>query len=350
MTKNIILFSLLISFYGLACKSSNKNFKETSFSLQDTNRRPQESIIIAFGSCNDEDRPQPLWNHLNKEHADIFLWLGDNIYGDSEDPLVLKHKYEIQNSNKDYQNFKKNTPINGTWDDHDYGVNDGGKEFRSKVESQQLLLDFLEIPKDHIRRTRAGVYDKISISKNDILVDIFILDTRYFRDTLIGKRGEFSGMSKGTILGNAQWNWLDECLASSKADVHIFLSSIQLIPEEHGWEKWYNFPKEKEKFLKLIEKYQIQYPIVLSGDRHSAEISEQKLNETKIYDITSSSLTHGIRNPRPEANRFRTINTELIFEENYGILEIQKAQGLKFKAMIKTSFEEIPIQVNLFEH
>ena len=41
--------------------------------------------------------------------------------------------------------------IIGTWDDHDYGLNDAGKEYDGKDFSQQLMLDFLDEPSDSLR-------------------------------------------------------------------------------------------------------------------------------------------------------------------------------------------------------
>ena len=351
MKNNFLIFGFLIVIIGGACKTGQKFYDKQNIDnpvSPISNSTDNDKIKILFGSCNDEDRPQELWSSLEQEKGDIFLWLGDNIYGDSEDLEVLERKYQIQDDHPAYQRFKNSISINGTWDDHDYGVNDGGKEFPSKKGSQQLLLNFLDIPEDHPRRSREGVYDKISINKNDILVDIFILDTRYFRDPLVGKRGSLKAESKGTILGKAQWDWLDRELEKSNADVHLFLSSIQLIPEEHGWEKWANYPQEKTKFLDLLASHNINYPIILSGDRHTAEFSSQKWKGYYFYDLTSSSLTHGVKNKRPEANQFRMPGTEIIFEENYGVLEISKEEDFVFVGKIKTGYDQIVIEEKLF--
>lgn len=347
MKNNFLILGFSVIIIAGACRTSQK-ISESSKVEQATAASVTNSIKIAFGSCNDEDRDQLLWDDIEREQADLFLWLGDNIYGDSEDLSVLKKKYDLQNANKAYQNLKKTTPINGTWDDHDYGVNDGGKEFPSKAGSQQLALDFLDVPKDHIRRTRKGIHDKILIEQHGIKIDIFILDTRYFRDPLVGKKGSYKGDSKGTILGDQQWQWLDNELGKSNADYHVFLSSIQLISEEHGWEKWGNYPEQKNKFLDLIAQHNINYPIILSGDRHSAEFSMQKHKGHIVYDLTSSSLTHGIKNPRPEANKYRTPDSALIFEENYGVLEFIVGETIDIKASIKTEYNQAVIEEKLF--
>jgi alkaline phosphatase D len=85
---------------------------------------------IAFGSCSKDEEPQ-LWKEIVQQKPQLWIWLGDNIYGDSQDSSVLRVKYKHQKSNTEYQQLIKAMPVIGTWDDHDYGVNDGGK-FHSK--------------------------------------------------------------------------------------------------------------------------------------------------------------------------------------------------------------------------
>ena len=49
-------------------------------------------------------------------------------------------------------------PVFATWDDHDYGFNDAGARFRWRNKAEELFLDFLQVPGDHARRRRAGIY------------------------------------------------------------------------------------------------------------------------------------------------------------------------------------------------
>lgn len=55
-------------------------------------------------------------------------------------------------ANEDYASFVNRTPIIGIWDDHDYGINDGGNEFSNREASQEVFLDFIGEPKDSPRR------------------------------------------------------------------------------------------------------------------------------------------------------------------------------------------------------
>jgi alkaline phosphatase D len=87
---------------------------------------------IAFGSCSDQKRPQPLWDDIVAQKAQLWIWIGDNIYGDTENMDTLRAKYDLQKSNPIYQQLRQSTSVIGVWDDHDYGVNDGGKEYTQR--------------------------------------------------------------------------------------------------------------------------------------------------------------------------------------------------------------------------
>ena len=113
---------------------------------------------MAFGSCNRQDAPQPLWKPILADKPDLWIWMGDNIYGDSPVMDTLRAKYSRQNANPDYQLLKASTPLIGIWDDHDYGINDGGKHFAQKKASRDVMFDFLAVPADAPERKQEGGY------------------------------------------------------------------------------------------------------------------------------------------------------------------------------------------------
>jgi len=227
---------------------------------------------MAFGSCNRQDAPQPLWKPILADHPDLWVWMGDNIYGDSPVMDTLRAKYARQNANPDYQRLKASTPIIGVWDDHDYGINDGDKRFAQKKESRDLMFDFLGMPADAQERNREGGYAAHTYGTGDQQVKVILLDGRYFRDTLSRIDRQYQVNLTGQMLGDAQWKWLEEELNSSTARVNFIVSGVQFLPTEHVYEKWASFPKEREKLLNLIANSGVQNPILMSGDRHIAEI------------------------------------------------------------------------------
>ena len=66
---------------------------------------------IAFGSCSDHAKPQPILRHVVNAKPDLFVYLGDNIYGDTEDMAVLKQKYGQLGGKPEFQALRAAMPI-----------------------------------------------------------------------------------------------------------------------------------------------------------------------------------------------------------------------------------------------
>ncbi len=292
-------------------------------STEDIKLEKEPDYIIAFGSCNREDAPQPLWNEILKNKPDVFLWGGDNVYADTEVPEVLVDAYAVQNSNEGYQKLLNSVPVYGVWDDHDYGQNDGGKDYDIKEESQQYFLDFMGFAKNDPRRYREGIYNSEMLETPKGSIKVIMLDTRYFRDNLLrnndaNRRYE---PSSGTMLGEQQWSWLQNELETSNAQFNIILSSIQILSDEHGFETWGNFPSEAQKLKDLIVTSEAKNIILLSGDRHISEFSEERINGLSypLVDFTSSGLTHTYEAFDGEPNEHRV--GEVVSEKSFGLLK-----------------------------
>ena len=277
---------------------------------------------IAFGSCNREDMEQPLWTPIRQHDPDLWVWLGDNIYGDTRDMRVLQAKYKRQQANDGYQRLAASTRVIGTWDDHDYGENDAGRYYTQRDTSQQLFLDFMGVPADDPRREREGVYAAHTYGPPGRRVKVILLDTRYHRDRLAADPAPDRRYQAGPgdFLGEAQWAWLENELANSEAQIHLIGSSIQVIAEQHGWEKWANFPQAQTRLFDTIRQSGAPGVILLSGDRHLAELSRRDdVLGYPLYDLTASGLTHSYEGA-DEPNRHRV--GPLYGQLNYGLMQI----------------------------
>ena len=300
-----------------------------SISLKSLKKRTLDNVgeidKIAFGSCNNQDRKQDMWKYICKNKPDLWIWLGDNIYGDSEDMKVLRAKYQQQKSAPGYQLLQSICPVIGIWDDHDYGKNDGDKTYPKRASSKLLMLEFLDVPPDAEVRKREGAYQSYTLGKPGRQVKFILLDERYFRDELVKDTltsQRYFANRTGDILGEVQWAWLEKELAESEAELNIIGSGIQIIPEQHDYEKWANFPVARKRFFDLLVKTQAKNTLILSGDRHIAEVSRidlQGLGYT-LYEVTSSGLTHTWSRKGEEPNRWRS--GDLIIKKNFGILDI----------------------------
>ena len=258
-----------------------------------TQHASSKDIKIIFGSCSNQNKSMQHWEFISTYKPDYLMLLGDNVYGDfnTSKAKKLKNAYSKLNNNKYFSDLKIKAVILPVWDDHDYGTNDGSKNWIYKEQAKDVFLDFFNVKSNDQRRLRDGIYfsrNLDSITK----IKVIGLDTRYFKDEFklnlnknINKKYIIDNNTNKTILGKTQWDWLESQI-NNEYDVLIILSSIQVLATKHGWEKWYNFPHERKKFLDLISRKK-KLTIILSGDRHIGGI--YKYND-KIYEVTSSSF------------------------------------------------------------
>ena len=274
-----------------------------------------ETIKFGLGSCLDQNYPQPIWNSIEKEKLNYFVFLGDNVYGDLPSGSLIKMKYAYKKQRSILPEFLDQMEVYPIWDDHDFGINDGGGDYKLKKNAKKMFLDFWEIPKNDIRRKREGIYfsdEKIFFDKKFKLI---FLDTRYFRSKLIKENDTYIKNEDGTILGKEQWNWFSEELKDD-FDFLIVFSSIQILAEDHRFEKWSNFPSEKNKLLDYLHEFKGK-TLLVSGDRHRGGI----YTKNNLIEITASSLN------KPGSFDFESdkyLVGKTFPEENYGTIEISK--------------------------
>mgnify|MGYP000389157191 CR=1 FL=1 len=300
---------------------------------QVTNSHAQKVTKIAFGSCSNQSYSLPIFNNIVNHNPDLFIFLGDNIYGDTSDMEKLKAKYQRLLNKKSYINLKNNVPIIATWDDHDYGKNDAGKNYAFKEQSKEIFLNAFDEPKSSERRKHKGIYHSYEYNIDGNKLQVILLDTRTFRDDLKRYKGEFDKddrysfyhksysahtNTKTTILGKQQWKWLRKQL-KKPADVRIIGTGTQFGIEWNGYESWANFPHEQEKMLKLIKKTKAEGVLFISGDVHYSEISKIKSPNTyPIYDFTSSGLSSTWEFATPNKNRIEGP----IMDNHFGLITI----------------------------
>ena len=289
--------------------------------------------IIAFGSCANQSKPQPIWDAVVASQPDLFVFLGDNIYADTEDMALMRARYKQLGDNPNYQRLATSTPIIATWDDHDYGVNDGGAEYPKKAESKQIFLDFFgERANSKRRQQEGGVYTAYGYGPIDQRVQIILLDTRWERSPLTSvseaeyaqrrllRIGPYTANTapNARLLGEAQWRWLEEQLRQP-AKVRILATSIPFLQEGTGWETWSNFPAEQQRLLALITQTRANGLLFITGDTHRAQFSKRTQDTPyPLWEINSSGLTENVDWPAPDASRLGGYYTE----DNYGLIRI----------------------------
>lgn len=294
---------------------------------------------LAFGSCNHQSRSQHMWAQIAATNPDLFLFIGDNNYGDngwSGDAALssLREAYQVQAETPELAEFRAKVPMMVTWDDHDYGFNDGGASFAYRGWSETIFETFWG-SSDAVK-SRPGIYESAMFGQDGKRTQVILLDTRFFRSDL--ERMEYtperpplgpyvpSSDPARTMLGEAQWQWLEQELAKP-ADLRIIVSSIQVITDAHDYEAWENLPLERQKLYRMLAAREDSGLVLLSGDRHAGGIyadTPEAAGGEQIWELTSSSLNYSFSSTQsntarePDPRRL----TDFISEENFGLVEI----------------------------
>ncbi|MFM2169098.1 MAG: Alkaline phosphatase precursor [Verrucomicrobiota bacterium] len=310
-------------------------------SAQAEDAKPLENIL--FGSCLDTHE-HPMLDRALTLPRDLFIFMGDNVYADKGGIPMMQEKYALLKNSRFFRGLKTK-PILATWDDHDFGLNDGGSEYPQKKEAQFEFWNWLDEPADSPRRKQEGVYHSQSFGPAGKRVQVILLDTRYFRSPLkkVSKEKAMLGGTSvptddesTTILGAAQWVWLEKVL-QEPADLQIIVSSIQFAPEAHGGECWANFPHEQKRLISMLRG---QKAFVLSGDRHWCEFSKHG-----VFDFTSSSMTQKHPRGTPTPNK-RRILPKTYHLPNVGLLNIEWAtEAITAKIFDEAAEAQIELRV-----
>jgi alkaline phosphatase D len=298
---------------------------------------------IAFGSCADEEKPQPIWDAVLRYRPDLFLFAGDNVYGDVRNGRSVPEGELIVSLQQAYAQaarlpglvaLRSTVPHLATWDDHDYGKNDAGADFAARYDAQKLFLQFWDVPLADERHRREGIYHARTFGPQGQRVQVILLDTRFFRSPLrITDQRNAPGRERympdddpaKTMLGDAQWAWLADRLREP-AEVRVVVSSVQVLAEGHGWERWGNFPRERQRLYDLIRDTGANGVVFLSGDRHIGGLYRESAGTPyPLVEITSSGINQEFAaNREPGPNRLGAVYGA----PNFGAVEIDWWEGI----------------------
>lgn len=297
-------------------------------------------FTLAFGSCLRQWSTQPVWQGVLATAPNVFVFAGDNVYTDigryaaEPEPERIGRAYAELARDPGFAALRARLPIHATWDDHDYGRNDAGAEYPHKEASKRYFMEFFDIASDSAMRSRAGTYDAHWFSHGARRIQLLLLDTRSFRSEPVRAEPDAAcprirygrnAAPDATVLGAQQWQWLESRLMEP-ADFHVLVSSIQVIPEQHCFEKWANFPLERERLLRLLARASAP-ALIASGDRHMAEISKLPLPGAgeALLEITSSGMNSAGAG-KGETNRFRAL-PDNVRDDNFATISIGWREG-----------------------
>lgn len=285
ISRRSFLLSASSTALGISALPSQADFGPSLLSVKDLARIDS----FCFGSCNQEDELQPCWNPISNIDPDLFVWLGDIVYNDTTDPQEMYRKYQMLSNNPDYQKISRRTPIIGTWDDHDFGANDSNSSFPAREESRQQFLHFMQEPESSKRWDQDGVYTSYQIKSKFGKVKFILLDLRFNQTPERGNAGD--------ILGENQWQWLEQELATTDADFNIIGSSLSVLSASPPYtEDWDKFPRSYARLFNLLDRYNPLGVLFITGDKHFGGYFSRPagLSGRRYYEMMSSGLTRTV--------------------------------------------------------
>lgn len=273
-------------------------------------KKPMHTRIAVLG-CHRQFEPAPALFRYIEANPELCLWIGDNVYADTkDDPEHIAVCYEALASKPEFRMLRETGSHMVTWDDHDYGYNNAGKEYVFKQRSRELFLDFWnlnsEIPSD-----RDGVYYSKIFKYGKHELQVIMLDVRYNRDL---------PDTDGDILGELQWEWLEEQL-DQNADLRFIVSGSQvLLDKESGSETWENYPRSQKRLFSTIRDKHVNGVLFITGDQHYGEVG--RLREALGYDAIELQFSGINQNEGPEYNSYRVSNVSRS-KHSYALIDIQ---------------------------
>ena len=121
---------------------------------------------------------------------------GAVILSDKTIMEAFRNKYH-RTFGKDFQKMSSTVPILAVWDDHDYGKDNSDATYQYKEEAKKAFKE--NYPSYPYEVEDGGIYYSFSIAD----VDVFVLDTRWYRSPMENEDGE-----NKTMFGGEQFAWL----------------------------------------------------------------------------------------------------------------------------------------------
>lgn len=245
--------------------------------------------------------PQPVWRDIAAEEPDLLLLLGDNVYmrqasGPRWDLANLASVYRRQLAEPHFAACIGTVPFMATWDDHDFGPNDGrgdssrDRPFRSA--SRRLFHKYFATA---INTNRPEVYCSHVVGD----VKVILLDVRYYKTDL--------RHPAPTILGKAQEAWLAEELEHKHA--FTVVGSGTGLVKGGPRDRWTAYKDAYARLVALLTG--TPRTVLVTGDVHYNRLYRHK---NGVVEVTSSGVG-------------RARKSDLKPLDNYGVLDFDRAKS-----------------------
>lgn len=335
------------------------------------------------GYCRNPETGWPIFDVMLSHTPDFFLLTGDSVYVDTACPSAdgqnvpgaeeiimtldgFRARYRYHLEDPVYGNFLRHTPVYVTWDDHEIIDNFSGQTLRSIhpalfEDGRQAYFEYWPISgtsDDPYRMYRTASYGAHA--------DLFILDTRSYRDPIVNwDTHPVTGKPK-SMLGAEQFAWLQDALRDSTSTWKFIVSSVPLSyptgwpqPQVDGRDGWANagdksgYESELMALLYFIEANNISNVVFLVGDVHwpfALSYDPDRDGMVNFYEFGSSPMSALTLPPVPPD---QTFNPTVLYEEgafavtlfNFGVIEVDDVGDLTFRVFDREGVEHYALTI-----
>lgn len=254
-------------------------------------------ITLGMGSCAPSN-PNHIWTRVVDEGCQGFIFLGDTPYVDTSDLGLARRKHRTFLEQPEIREMIRQMPCWGTWDDHDFGTNDGHGDFPGKHACRAAFTEYRAnatfghdahgtLQPDRLGEGR-GIYTSFRYGP----LEVFLLDPRWFSRT----EKSWADSAQPTCLGKQQWAWFKDAIKSSDA-VFKCIATGMIWDDKKNSEKddWGTYHYERDALLDFIKENRIPGCFLLGGDIH---VSRALMYGPRIgYDLWQfiiSPMHHGV--------------------------------------------------------
>lgn len=234
-------------------------------------------VRLAISSCAKEDAgSRAVWKRMAEENVDAVVLIGDTPYIDSTDLAIQTRRHQEFAAVPEYQELLRSRPCWWTWDDHDFGGNDTSGLLPGKENSRLAFTRYR--PQASFGDGQEGIYTSFRYGP----VEVFMLDARWFSMTA----ASYASPTKPTLLGQAQWQWLQEKLLASTASFKLLACGMIWDDKENKeLDDWGSYMHERKALEKFIGDHQIPGVIYIGGDIHASRVLKYPTKKTVGYDL-----------------------------------------------------------------
>jgi hypothetical protein len=292
------------------------------FSALDLGKKRAHFIIASCMDENWKDLQKTMWTQVLEHGADVIFLIGDNVYADLPTRITsaeqLMRRYSEAREGLELFRAPKLVPIMATWDDHDYGVNDGDRTWALKSAVTSTFFGFFPQEKPGAEFQRGP---GVSSWWKAFGVNFALLDDRSFRSP------DGLDLRDQTHFGAEQERWIQQGLKDAREPV-LLMSGDQFFGEYKSCES-YETNQPKSLKAQLAQWRKVKVPILfISGDRHLADINlvPKPVLGYPTYEITSSAIHARVYKDGFERCPSPHQVVGAAGEMNYMLVEIQNAK------------------------